>query len=83
MYYVYVLKSTTRNYLYVGLTNSLERRLKEHNAGYNKTTKPYSPFTLLLVEQYSLRSEARNREKYLKSGIGKEFIRNNYLIKQE
>jgi putative endonuclease len=81
MYYVYVIKSTTRNYLYVGLTNSVDRRLKEHNAGYNKTTKPYSPFTLLLVEQFSLRSEARNREKYLKSGIGKEFIRNTYLIK--
>jgi len=81
MYYVYVLKSTTRNYLYVGLTNNVERRLKEHNAGYNKTTKPYFPFTLLLVEQYPLRSVARSREKYLKSGIGKEFIRNNYLNK--
>ncbi|TAM99842.1 MAG: hypothetical protein EPN39_05595 [Chitinophagaceae bacterium] len=44
MFFVYALKSLSRNYIYVGMTNSLERRLKEHNEGRNKSTKPYRPF---------------------------------------
>ena len=44
MFTVYAIYSDTRNYLYVGLTNNLERRLHEHFQGYNKTTKPYRPF---------------------------------------
>jgi len=47
MYLVYAIKSKTRNYIYVGLTNNIERRLKEHNEGFNKTTKPYRPFELI------------------------------------
>ena len=43
--------------------------------GYNKTTKPYKPFELILVEKYETRVEARSREKYLKCGIGKEFLK--------
>jgi putative endonuclease len=75
MYYVYVIKSETRNYLYVGLTDNVERRLNEHQTGKNKTTKPYRPFRLILVEQFETRIKAREREKYLKSGIGKEFLK--------
>ncbi|WP_367389978.1 GIY-YIG nuclease family protein [Lewinella sp. LCG006] len=37
MYFVYALKSHDRNYIYVGLTNNIDRRINEHNAGYNKT----------------------------------------------
>ena len=79
MYYVYAIVSKTRNYIYVGLTNDLERRLNEHNKGLNKTTKPYKPFELLYKEVVETRMEARNRELYLKSGIGKEFLKS--LIK--
>ena len=75
MYYVYVISSKTKNYIYVGLANNVERRLSEHNLGYNKTTKPYRPFKLVLTEKYKTRSEARLREKYLKSGIGNEVLR--------
>jgi putative endonuclease len=75
MFYTYVIRSTKRNYLYVGLTNNLDRRFQEHNLGKNKTTKAYSPFTLILYEQYPTRILAREREKYLKSGTGKEFIK--------
>ena len=65
---VYVLKSVARNYIYVGMTNNLHRRLHEHQSGQNKTTKPYCPFQLVLVEKYLTRVLARTREKYLKSG---------------
>jgi putative endonuclease len=82
MYFVYAISSLKRNYIYVGLTNNIERRLSEHNTGKNKTTKPYSPFVIIYVEECSSRIEARIKEKYFKSGIGKEklrIIRDNYL----
>jgi putative endonuclease len=82
MYYVYAISSLERNYIYVGLTNNIERRLSEHNTGKNKTTKPYSPFIIIYSEECSNRIEARIKEKYFKSGIGKEklrIIRDNYL----
>ena len=75
MYIVYVIKSEERNYTYISLTNNLKRRFKEHNEGKNKTTKPYKPFTLVLSEQFEVRPEAREREKYLKSGIGRDYIK--------
>ena len=75
MYYVYAIKSLNRNYLYVGISRDVERRLKEHNRGYNRTTKPYKPFILLYSEQFETRKQAREREKYLKSGAGKEYLK--------
>ncbi len=76
MYFVYAIKSVNRNYIYAGLTNDIERRVAEHNAGKNKTTKPYRPFKLIYSESFSTRVEARKKEKYLKSGIGKEYLKN-------
>jgi putative endonuclease len=75
MYYTYVIRSKNRNYNYVGITDDPIRRIKEHNQGYNKTTKPYKPFRTITIEEYPNRVEARKREKYLKSGFGKEYIR--------
>ncbi|MCX7875381.1 MAG: GIY-YIG nuclease family protein, partial [Melioribacteraceae bacterium] len=53
----------------------IERRLHQHNSGYNKTTKPYKPFKLIYFEKLESRIEARQREKYFKSGIGREKIK--------
>ena len=75
MFFVYALKSIERTYIYVGLTDNLERRLSEHNGGKNKTTRPYRPFVLIHSEMFETRIEARQREKYLKSRIGKDFLR--------
>ena len=75
MFYVYAISSRVKNYIYVGLTNNLERRLKEHNNGRSKTTKSYVPFDLLYSEILESRKAARIREKYLKSGVGKEFLK--------
>lgn len=66
MFCLYILKSKIRNYSYVGVTNNLERRLREHNTGINKTTKPYKPFLLIYGENYKTLSEARKREWFLK-----------------
>lgn len=75
MFEVYAIKSINRNYLYIGLTNNFERRFKQHNEGQNRTTKPYAPFVLVLKETFPDRNRAREREKYLKSGIGKEYLK--------
>ena len=75
MHNTYAISSLTRKYIYVGITNDVERRFSEHQKGANKTTKPYGPFKIILIESYNTRIEAREREKYLKSGIGKEFLK--------
>ena len=56
------------------MSDNTYNRINRHNKGWNKTTAPYSPFHTLLIERYSTRKEARDREKYLKSGIGREFL---------
>ena len=81
MFFVYAIKSITRNYIYVGLTNNLDRRLAEHNRGKNKTTKPYKPFELTYSEVVKNRIETRIRKKHFKSGIGKEFLKKLILSK--
>ena len=75
MFYVYTLKSTTRDYIYVGLTQHPERRLREHNAGHTQSTKAYSPFEKFYQEELPDRTSARVREKYLKSAAGKRYLR--------
>ena len=75
MFYFYAISSLTKNYIYLGISNDIERRVHEHNSGQNKTTKPYRPFVLFHKERFKTRTEARNREKYLKSGVGKEYLK--------
>ena len=75
MYYVYAISSLERSYIYVGLSDDVDRRFSEHNTGRNKTTKPYLPFRLIFVEGCTTREDARRLEKYYKSGIGKEKLK--------
>ncbi|MET0393438.1 MAG: GIY-YIG nuclease family protein [Chitinophagaceae bacterium] len=75
MFIVDAICSPSRNYIYVGLTNALVRRFHQHQSGQNSTTKPYRPFILLQQESCPTRIEARIREKYLKTGVGKEFLK--------
>ena len=58
------------------MTSNINERLSRHNKGQEKTTKPYRPFILIYEEELVDRISARFREKYLKSGIGKEFLKN-------
>jgi|GEM_PF-770412 len=74
MYYVYVITSQSQNYRYVGITDDIARRFRQHNKGYNRTTRPYIPFKLSLVEECKDRNIARAREKYYKSGFGREYL---------
>jgi len=79
MIIVYAIISEVRNWLYIGQTNNLERRLHEHNSGLNKSTKPYKPFQLIYQESFIDRNKARIAEKYYKSAAGKRKL--NLLLK--
>ena len=52
MYYVYILKSNKDDNLYIGYTNDLRRRLKEHNTSFSKATKSRLPLKLVYYEAY-------------------------------
>ncbi len=72
MFYVYILKSIRNNRFYVGHTNNLSRRLKEHRAGGTASLKGWGPYRLVYYEAFAPRAEARSREIYFKSGSGRE-----------
>jgi len=84
MYYVYVLQSEKNGRLYTGSTNSIERRLSEHNSGLSKYTRSTRPYKLQYLEEYSTRQEAVKREMHLKTGRGraelKDIIEKNRLM---
>ena len=75
MFYVYVLKSLKNGRHYTGSTNNLERRIYEHNSGQTKYTSIAGPFELIYKETYNTRLEASKREKFLKTGKGREFLK--------
>ena len=75
MIWVYAIASVSYEYIYVGMTSDLEGRLKRHNGSWEKTTKPYAPFDLIYSEECANRKLARQREKYWKSGSGKEKLK--------
>ena len=66
MYYVYVLKSDIDKELYIGSTNNLKQRFKEHNTKKVFSTKKRTPLTLIYYEAYKSEPDARMREKRLK-----------------
>ncbi|MCK5465969.1 GIY-YIG nuclease family protein [Candidatus Parcubacteria bacterium] len=73
MFSVYILVSENRkNWSYVGQTDDLERRIKEHNLGKVKSTKGMRPLKIVHTEEYKYRNESLKRESYLKSGYGRE-----------
>ena len=73
--YVYVLRSLKNKKRYIGSTRSTpEERLKQHQYGSNKWTSQNGPFELVYSEAFSTFSEARKRENFLKSGVGRKFL---------
>ena len=74
MYYTYVLFSPQSRKIYIGQTNNISKRIVRHNAGQVLSTKAYSPWNLVHVEEYATRTEAMKREKFLKSGKGREWL---------
>ena len=75
LYIVYVLRSEKDGKRYIGYTSDLARRLNEHNSGKTISTKNRRPFILIYQEEYSTKAEAMEREKFFKSGKGREELK--------
>ncbi|MBN2585233.1 GIY-YIG nuclease family protein [Patescibacteria group bacterium] len=76
MIYTYVIRSAKDGRLYTGSTNNLRERLSQHKSGLVSLTKNRGPLTLIYYEACTNDHDARIREKYLKTGMGKRYIRN-------
>jgi putative endonuclease len=75
-YYVYVLLNAESNRFYTGYTADLRKRLAEHNDGKSRYTRYNGPYKLIYYEACLNDEDAMSREKYLKSGMGKRYLRN-------
>ena len=75
MFYTYVLKSKKDYKLYIGQTNDLKRRIKDHNKGFSLSTKYRRPLKLVYYEACLDEEKSVKREKYFKTGFGRKFLR--------
>ena len=72
---VYAIISEVNGCIYVGIAKDPDKRLEEHNTGKSKFTKGYKPWRTIYREMQPNWEAARKKEKILKSGIGKEFLK--------
>ncbi len=75
-FYVYVLLSKKDGEFYTGYTDNLSKRLELHNSGKVTSTKNRMPLKLIYYEGCLNQQDATRREKYLKSGNGKIYLKN-------
>ena len=77
MYYVYVIYSEKFKKRYTGYCNDIDKRLDWHNELSEKSwTKKYRPWILIYFESFQMKTDAIKREKYLKTGVGRDFLKN-------
>ncbi|MBU2529689.1 MAG: GIY-YIG nuclease family protein [Elusimicrobia bacterium] len=76
MTYTYVLKSLKDGKLYTGCSNDLKKRFNEHKKGEVEATKDRCPFEIIYYEACIDKSDALAREKFLKTGAGKRYLKN-------
>lgn len=74
-HFVYVLVSEKDGKNYTGRTNCLERRLNQHNEGLVNSTRNRRPVVLVYKEEFYNKEQAISREKFLKSGQGRSFLK--------
>ena len=74
MYTVYILHSKSIDKFYVGYTNDLKRRIREHNRKKGKFTDRGIPWTIVHTEQFPCKEEAMRREKFIKAKKSRQFI---------
>ena len=82
---VYILYSEVTNKFYVGSSREggADKRLKSHNAGKNKSTKSGRPWRLFYEEQTSDYTDARKKEIFLKSGVGRRWIKESFKRRRD
>ncbi len=79
MKYVYLLESISHpRKRYVGITENLKKRLKEHNSGRSPHTAKYAPWQIVVALRFANDNKAESFEKYLKSGSGHVFAKRHF-----
>ncbi|MBL7074129.1 GIY-YIG nuclease family protein [candidate division KSB1 bacterium] len=73
MFYVYLLQSEKDGSFYIGYTSNLELRIKEHNNGKGRYTNKKTPWSLVYVERFAIKSDALRRERFLKRQKNRAF----------
>ncbi|MFH1800290.1 MAG: GIY-YIG nuclease family protein [Candidatus Omnitrophota bacterium] len=76
MFYTYVLQSQRDKKFYTGFCKDLRKRFKEHSQGRVASTKGRGPFEVIYYEACIDINDAVVRERYLKTGMGKRFLKN-------
>lgn len=76
MFYTYILRSKKDDKWYTGSTGDLRKRFKQHSLGQSSSTKGRGPFDIIYYEACINEEDARSRELYLKSGMGKRYVNN-------
>lgn len=76
MWYNYILESLKDFKWYTGYTDNLKRRFEEHNKGLVYSTRKRKPFKIIYCEACLDEDDAKMREIYLKTGMGKRYIKN-------
>ncbi len=74
MYYVYILQSERTPKCYIGSTGDIAQRLRQHNAGMSKSTRPNRPWALAYSEEFETRSAAVRRESQIKSWKNRAYL---------
>ena len=74
MFYVYILQSVLNGRFYVGHSDEIGRRLREHNAGECRYTRRWRPWELVYSEEFQTRSEAMRREREIKKRKSRKYI---------
>ena len=75
MFCVYVLYNREKKKHYTGYTTNLAERMYSHNYAGNDWTAGYRPWKLIYTKEFGSKQEAIKYEKWLKSGVGREFIK--------
>ena len=75
MYYISILLNEPKTRTYTGVTDDVDKRLTEHNAGRVKSSTPYRPYRIVHLESFKTMSEARQKEKFYKSTIGRRKLK--------
>jgi len=75
VFYTYVLKSEVDSKLYIGWTDNLKNRFKMHNSGKVNSTSSRIPLKLVYYEACLIKNKAIIREKQLKTGFGRKFLK--------
>ena len=73
-YCVYVLLSEKDKKRYIGFTKDISGRISEHNRGLVESTVHRRPLKLVYFEEFEIKAEAMKREKFFKTGQGRDFL---------